>query len=253
MSENGSAYPCSLKSEVLKSNNAAHYERGGAVHMKNLFARIADRYDTMNRIMSLGLDRLWRSSALNGLNPPEKCRILDLACGTGDFTLELAKRWPEAKITGVDLTPEMIDIARRKLSAYGNVSFIVGDAQNLSMLDSREYSLIVCAFGFRNFPNKEKVLSECHRLLAYDGKLVVLELFRPGSRILGLAVNAWLAVISRLFAPGASAEYRYLRKSVSGTVSAEEFVQMAKTVGFSIAHKKILQPAATCISFEPIH
>jgi demethylmenaquinone methyltransferase/2-methoxy-6-polyprenyl-1,4-benzoquinol methylase len=91
--------------------------------MKNLFARIANRYDTMNRIMSLGMDCLWRRSALKHIKLPEGCKILDLACGTGDFTIELARRWPNAEIIGADLTPEMLDIAHEKLSAIQNVTY----------------------------------------------------------------------------------------------------------------------------------
>ena len=218
--------------------------------MKNLFARIADRYDTMNRIMSLGLDRLWRRSALKHIELPEGCKILDLACGTGDFTIELARRWPDAEIIGADLTPEMLDIAREKLSGVRNVTYLTGDAQNLPMLESKGFSLIVCAFGFRNFPDKTKALSECRRLLADGGRLVVLELFRPTSRIIGTLVNAWLAVVSRLFASGASTEYRYLRRSVANTVTAADFITMARDCGFSLSRSSFFLPSATCITLK---
>jgi demethylmenaquinone methyltransferase/2-methoxy-6-polyprenyl-1,4-benzoquinol methylase len=218
--------------------------------MKNLFARIADRYDTMNRIMSLGLDCLWRRSALKYIELPEGCKILDLACGTGDFTIELARRWPNAEIIGVDLTPEMLDIAREKLSAIQNATYITGDAQSLPMLESKQFALIVCAFGFRNFPDKAKALSECHRLLADGGRLVVLELFRPTSRITGMLVNTWLAVVSRLFASDASTEYRYLRRSVANTVTAAEFIATAEDCGFSLCRNSFFPPAATCITFK---
>ena len=218
--------------------------------MKNLFAKIADRYDTMNRIMSLGLDRLWRRSALKRIELSERCKILDLACGTGDFTVELARLWPNAETIGVDLTPRMLDIAREKLSGIPNVTYLTGDAQNLSMLKSDEFSLIVCAFGFRNFPDKAKALSECHRLLAGGGRLVVLELFRPTSRIVGMLVNTWLAVVSRLFASDASTEYRYLRRSVANTVTAAEFIATAEDCGLSLCRNSFFPPAATCITFK---
>ena len=218
--------------------------------MKNLFARIADRYDTMNRIMSLGLDCLWRRSALKYIELPEGCKILDLACGTGDFTIELARRWPNAEITGVDLTSEMLDIARAKLSEAHNVTYLTGDAQNLSMLEPKQFSLVVCAFGFRNFPDKAKALSECHRLLADGGRLVVLELFRPTSRIIGTLVNTWIAVVSRIFASSASTEYRYLRRSVANTVTATDFITMAEGIGFSVCRSSFFLPAATCITLK---
>ena len=200
--------------------------------------------------MSLGLDCLWRRSALKYIELPEGCKILDLACGTGDFTIELARRWPNAEIIGVDLTPEMLDIARVKLSEARNVTYLTGDAQNLSMLEAKQFSLVVCAFGFRNFPNKAKALSECHRLLADGGRLVVLELFRPTSRIIGTLVNTWIAVVSRIFASGASTEYRYLRRSVANTVTATDFITMAEGIGFSVCRSSFFLPAATCITLK---
>jgi ubiquinone/menaquinone biosynthesis methyltransferase len=177
---------------------------------------------------------------------------LDLACGTGDFTIELVRRWPEAGIDGVDLTPEMIDIAHVKLADVKNVNFFQGDAQNLSDLQTNDYSLIVCAFGFRNFPDKRQALSECRRLLADGGMLVVLELFRPKSKILGFIVTVWLTIISRIFASKANKEYQYLRKSVENTVSADEFISMAQENGFTICNKRFLPPAASCLTFKAV-
>lgn len=220
--------------------------------IRRLFAGIAERYDGMNRIMSLGLDCFWRRSAIRRITLPKRCRIMDLACGTGDFTLELARRWPEAGIDGVDLTPEMMDIARVKLAGAKNVKFMQGDAQDLANLQPNGYSLIVCAFGFRNFPDKRKVLSECRRLLADGGRLVVLELFRPESRILGSAVNVWLTIVSRIFASGADREYRYLRRSVEGTVSVDEFISMAEENGFAVRGRRFLPPTASCLTFQAI-
>jgi demethylmenaquinone methyltransferase/2-methoxy-6-polyprenyl-1,4-benzoquinol methylase len=123
-----------------------------------IFAGIARKYDIMNRIMSLGLDLSWRRRALRAIKLPVAARILDLACGTGDFTLELAKRWPDADITGVDITPEMIEIAKPKFANARNVAFSVGNAQELSDAETGSYDLVVCAFGFRNFPDKVKAL-----------------------------------------------------------------------------------------------
>jgi demethylmenaquinone methyltransferase/2-methoxy-6-polyprenyl-1,4-benzoquinol methylase len=144
----------------------------------------------------------------------------------------------------------MIDIARVKLSEARNVTYLTGDAQNLSMLESKQFSLIVCAFGFRNFPDKAKALAECRRLLADGGRLVVLELFRPQSRILGAAVNTWLAVVSRIFASGASTEYRYLRKSIANTATAADFTAMARDCGFTLCRNSFFPPAATCLTLK---
>lgn len=217
--------------------------------MKELFAAIAGRYDAMNRIMSLGTDVLWRRAALRGISLPQGSAVLDLACGTGDFTVELSERWPYSRITGVDLTPQMLDIARLKLAGRRNVTLLQGDAQDLTAIGPGSCSLVVCAFGFRNFPDKAKALSECNRVLVTGGRLVVLELFRPESKILGTIVNAWLSTVSCLFASGARNEYRYLRRSVAGTVSAAQFTETARQAGFTKERKRFILPAVTCITF----
>ncbi len=218
--------------------------------MKRIFANIAARYDRMNRVMSLALDRRWRRAALASATLPPKGSVLDLACGTGDFTAEILRQCPEAAVVGVDLTPEMLDVARAKLDGRGNVRLQAGDAQDLSVFPNAKFGMVVCAFGFRNFPDKAKALAECSRVLAPGGELVVLELFRPASRLVGTAVRAWLALIAFLFARGASAEYAYLRRSMAGTVSVDEFVVLAEQAGFAILHRRTLPPAATALVMQ---
>ena len=215
--------------------------------MKRLFAHIAGRYDQMNRIMSLALDRRWRRLALDTVTLPPKGAVLDLACGTGDFSVEVRHRYPEAEIVGVDLTPEMLEIARTKTARMSSIRFQTGDAQDLTEIPDGTFGLIVCAFGFRNFPDKPRALQTCHRVLATGGELVVLELFRPVSRILGLLVNVWLATIAFLFAHNARTEYAYLRRSVADTVSADEFAALAKEAGFVLLRRRFFLPAATCL------
>ena len=217
--------------------------------MKELFGGIADRYDRMNRIMSLSLDRRWRRMALAPSTIPPGSDVLDLACGTGDFSLEVLNRFPDAKVTGVDIAPEMLAVARRKIHDSANVAFMEGDAQNLVGIPSGRHSLAVCAFGFRNFPDKARALGECHRVLKPGGELVVLELFRPASRVTGALVGAWLAFVSFLFAHGAKKEYAYLRQSIAGTVSADEFIVIAEEAGFTLLRRRNFMPSATCLAF----
>ena len=213
--------------------------------MKTLFTNIAARYDRMNRVMSLALDRRWRRLALDAATLPPPGAVLDLACGTGDLTCEILRRWPDAQITGVDLTPEMLALARIKLGAAKGVRFLTGDAQNLADFPDGAFGLVTCAFGFRNFPDKAKALAACRRVLAPRGELVVLELFHPSSRLLGMLVSGWLAAVARLFAHGAREEYAYLRHSIASTISAETFAALAETAGFIPLCRRFLFPAAT--------
>ncbi len=206
--------------------------------------------------MSLSLDRRWRRKALDAVKLPHsqtqfrELHALDLACGTGDFTVELLKRFPGIKVTGVDLTPEMIDIAKAKTSGIdASVRFAVGDAQNLGFIADGTFDLIVCAFGFRNFPDKAKALAECRRILKPSGKLIVLELFRPRHSTLGIAVNIWLSLIAHVFCGRKTREYAYLRNSIATTVSPDEFAKMAEAVGLSPIERKAFFPSATALVF----
>ncbi len=211
----------------------------------------------MNRIMSLSIDRLWRRKALDAVKLPHsqaqfrELRALDLACGTGDFTVELLKRFPGIKVTGVDLTPEMIDMAKTKTSGIdASVRFVAGDAQDLGFIADDTFDLVVCAFGFRNFPDKAKALAECRRILKPSGKLVVLELFRPSHKALGIVVNVWLSLIAHIFCWRKTREYAYLRHSVATTVSPDEFAKMAEEAGLSPIGRKAFFPSATALAFE---
>jgi len=205
----------------------------------------------MNRVMSLALDRRWRQKVISDLDLPPHANMLDLACGTGDFTVALLRQFPEARVTGVDLTPEMLAIARQKLASSSAVTFCTGDAQDLAAFSDATFDLVVCAFGFRNFPDKEKALAACHRVLKPAGRLVVLELFRPRSRIIGTLVNIWLSLVAFLFAHGARKPYAYLRRSVAETVSADEFVALAARAGFQCDCRRTFFPSATGLSFRP--
>ena len=204
----------------------------------------------MNRMMSLALDRRWRRKVIADLDLPPRANVLDLACGTGDFTVVLLRQFPDARVTGVDITPEMLAIARQKLTGSAGVTFCTGDAQDLAAFSDATFDLVVCAFGFRNFPDKEKALAACHRVLKPAGRLIVLELFRPTSRFVGTLVNIWLSLVAFLFAHGARKAYAYLRRSVAETVSADAFVSLAARVGFRCDRRRTFFPSATGLSFR---
>ena len=158
--------------------------------MRNLFSEIADGYDRMNRLLSLGMDRRWRRLAVAGAMV-RPVRALDIACGTGDFAFELARRFEDAEVLGVDLSPKMLDVARRK-NASPRVVFAEGDAMRLAGISDCSFQLCSCAFGLRNFADRRQALREIARVLAPGGELIVLEFFRPCSSALWLAVSSWI-------------------------------------------------------------
>lgn len=226
--------------------------KNGTSPIREIFARIAGGYDAMNRIMSLSMDRRWRRIAL-GMVQIQVRAALDLACGTGDSTLAILRRFPHIRVAGVDLTPEMMEIAKVKTRKYReSVEFFTADAADLKDFADGDFQLVFCAFGFRNFPDKARALAECRRVLSLGGELVVLELFRPRRCILGGIVSAWIAFCSTLFARGKVKEYAYLRRSMANTLDAGEFARVAEKHGFSLAEEKRLFPSATALRFKAV-
>ena len=216
--------------------------------IRRLFTDIASIYDRMNHVLSLGFDRRWRKLAVAEVEGrPE--RVLDLACGTGDMAFALARRFPDAEILGVDLTPAMLDIARAK-SKLPKIRFVEGDALNLSSLVSgATFALCTCAFGFRNFPDRPKALREVWNVLTPKGELLVLEFFKPRNFLLGLFTSIWLRILAAAFAPGRTSSYRYLRESMQGMVSEDAFVALAKEEGFKLLRRRFFLPCCTCLHF----
>ncbi len=223
--------------------------------VRGTFTRIAGIYDRLNRLMTFGVDVLWRRRALGRL---AKCasasgfaRILDLAAGTADFSIAAARRFPHAIVTGVDFTPAMLERGRAKAERAGlswRIRLEEGDALALRFGDG-EFDTVTCAFGFRNFPDRAAALLEAARVLKPGGRLVVLELFRPKSRILGAFTSRWLAVVSALFAAGSRCAYRYLRASIAAAPTVAGFTSMAEAAGLVCESRAFFAPACTCLVF----
>ena len=228
--------------------------QASAPQMRGMFTRISGMYDRLNRVQSLGLDVLWRRRALARLagEVPSPHRILDLATGTADFAIAAARHFPGAHVTGVDLTPAMLDVGRRKVASAGltdRVSLEVGDACALACADASA-DVAICAFGFRNFPDRALALREVARVLAAAGLLLVLELFRPRCRPLAALTTTWMACVARLFASGAREDYAYLRASIGETCTEAEFGQLATAAGLATVRRFFFLPACSCLIFR---
>ena len=203
--------------------------------IRRLFTDIAGVYDRMNRILSLGLDRTWRRKAAV-LVRDTPLRILDLACGTGDMAFALADRFPSADVVGVDLTPAMLELARRK-NRSPRISFREGDVQ-IPQVALDGFDLVSCAFGFRNFPDKAAALSAALQALKPGGQLLVLEFFRSERAVLSFLTNAWLLLLSAVFARRTASAYAHLRRSMRTTLAAREFVVLAESLGFELVRRE---------------
>lgn len=193
------------------------------------FDKIACSYDRLNRIMSLGLDRRWRKSAVKGLHGS----VLDVACGTGDMASELCSRG--CTVVGVDLSEEMLAIARRKVV---NGKWEIADAENLPFEDG-SFDAVTCAFGVRNFVHLKQGLSEMLRVLKPGGTMVILELatpdcavVKPFYRLYTRHIIPWLG--SRI--AGNRDAYTYLPDSITRFPKGDAFLDIIQHSTFSIQH-----------------
>lgn len=201
-----------------------------------MFDSIAPHYDMLNHLLSLGIDRRWRRRVVGELRPSAPQRILDVATGTGDLAVALAGMSPQVQVTGVDLSEEMIAVARRKVEACGldgRISLESGDAEALPF-DDGAFDAATAAFGVRNFSDIAKGLGEMTRTLRSGGVLAVLELSRPDGKIFGTLFRFYfhriLPAVGGLISRDRAA-YRYLPSSVDEFPAPDRFLAMMTEAG----------------------
>ena len=207
-----------------------------------MFDNIAPTYDKLNHLFSFSIDRLWRSNVVRKVRRMKPERILDLATGTGDLAIKMAKRIPQAKIMGVDLSENMLAIAAEKVRRQGlddHIALYQGDAEELHLTDS-VVDVVTVAFGVRNFANIEKGLSEIMRSLVSGGHIVILEFSTPRNfivrKLYSLYSNHFLKPVGGLVSKDKKA-YDYLPDSIVEFPEPEEFMNMMQKIGFQKCHR----------------
>ena len=195
--------------------------------IKELFDSIAVTYDRANHLLSFNADKSWRRNAVESLpfDPTLPIRVLDLCAGTGDFSLALLERYPNARISAVDFSPPMLKVGRIKAAnRNGSVQFICADALNLPFPDG-SFALLLCGYGFRNLPDREGALDEIRRVLKSGGICLILDFFRPVSfapRLFHATYGKWiLPLIGGLVSKNRGA-YEYLGASIGEFYSLNE-------------------------------
>jgi len=222
-----------------KPNQAAANLGSGA-----MFDAIAPRYDMLNRILSLGMDQGWRRKAVSALELGRNGRVLDLATGTGDLALVIARTYTDAAVVGVDPSRNMLAVGATKVEASelsGRIEFQQGDAQSLSF-DDETFDGVTIAFGIRNVPDRAKALREMARVTRFGGRVVVLELSEPRSGVLGAFARTYVhEIVPRLggFLSGAK-EYRYLQRSIAAFPPADVFAAMMEEAGLTVLETSAL-------------
>ena len=206
--------------------------------IQKMFDGIAPSYDRLNHLMSLNVDRLWRRYALKEIVDGSGQQILDVACGTGDSTIAIAKAAAAgSRIIGADISEGMMALVMEKAAREGvheRIRLEVADGEDLPFAED-SFHRVTCAFGIRNFEHKELGLKEFLRVLKPSGKAVILELSVPGNKVLRrlydlyfLHVLPWVGGILS----GDKAAYKYLPASVHAFPAPDVFCAMMQRAGF---------------------
>ncbi len=205
-----------------------------------MFNNISGRYDFLNHFLSLGIDRSWRRKAVSYLKKSNPKMILDIATGTGDLAIEISHMNPE-KIFGVDISTDMLEIARNKIKKRGLnevIQFLEGDSEQLIFEDNK-FDAVSVAFGVRNFQNLEIGLSEMLRVLKPGGKLMILEFSQPTNPVFKKLYTFYSSAIAPKIGKAVSkdaAAYTYLNESVKAFPYGEEFCKILANVGYKDIH-----------------
>jgi demethylmenaquinone methyltransferase/2-methoxy-6-polyprenyl-1,4-benzoquinol methylase len=206
--------------------------------VQQMFDNIAPTYDKLNHIMSLSVDKLWRRHALKEIVDGTPQRILDVACGTGDSTISIARAAAEGtKVTGADISEGMMALVLEKAGKAGvkdRIDLQVADGEALPYEDGT-FDRVTCAFGIRNFEHKEKGLAEFRRVLKPGGKAVILELSVPQNRVIRWVYDLYFLHILPWVGgsiSGDKAAYKYLPASVHNFPAPNDFCAMMEAAGF---------------------
>lgn len=204
--------------------------------VKGIFSNIADKYDFLNHFLSFGQDIIWRKRAVQSMQFIKTNRCLDVATGTGDIALTIAKHYPAVNVVGIDFSEAMIDIAEKKVTKHNRKDTVIfqwGDAMKINFPDNT-FDVAIIAFGIRNIPDKVKALSEMTRVVIPGGQVMVLEMVSQQNRFFKKIYQYYLCYglpfLASLFSSNKKA-YHYLSSSIIHFPSISEFCEMMEKSG----------------------
>lgn len=202
-----------------------------------MFDNISERYDFLNHLLSLNIDKGWRRKVVKTTASVKPERILDVATGTADLAIALAKAQPK-EITGIDISAGMLSVGQKKIEERKLdhiITLTQADSENLPFEDE-SFDVVTVAFGVRNFENLEKGLSEIKRVLRKDGKLLVLEFSQPSSfpfkQLYKFYFKNILPGLGKMVSKDSSA-YTYLPESVDAFPYGDRFITILTKLGFN--------------------
>jgi demethylmenaquinone methyltransferase/2-methoxy-6-polyprenyl-1,4-benzoquinol methylase len=201
-----------------------------------MFDRIASKYDFLNHLLSMGIDKGWRRKAINTLRPIQPKQILDVATGTGDLAIAALSLEPQ-HITGVDISEGMMAIGRKKLedkNLTDKISLQYGDSESLPF-ESNYFDAITCAYGVRNFEHLENGLRDMNRVMRVGGRIAILEFSKPKKfpvkQLYQFYFRFILPALGKTVSKDATA-YTYLPESVAAFPEGQAFCNILQQCGF---------------------
>ncbi|MCK5731150.1 MAG: bifunctional demethylmenaquinone methyltransferase/2-methoxy-6-polyprenyl-1,4-benzoquinol methylase UbiE [Draconibacterium sp.] len=207
------------------------------VQVEEMFDNISNRYDLLNHLLSVNIDKIWRRNAINKLKQFNPKTILDIATGTGDFAIA-ATKISNVKITGIDISEGMLNVGRSKIERKGLANLISlqkADSENLPF-NNNSFDAAIVGFGVRNFENLEKGLLEILRVLKPGGLFYVLEFSKPKNapfkQFYKFYFTKILPLVGRIVSKDTNA-YTYLPESVNEFPDGERFLTILADVGFT--------------------
>ena len=198
--------------------------------MRAMFSTVAPRYDFITRTFSYGMDRRWKRTGLDRARLPERPVVLDLAAGTGDFSLMVRQRYPGAHAVAVDITEPMLQLARGR----GVQHTVCGDAGLLPFAD-HSFDCVIVGYGLRNFPSLDVAVREIERVTRPGGSLVSLDFFLPANALLRPLYLAYLyaqGAFWGLVLHGRPRVYTYIPDSLRSFVSIDDFSSLLQRTGY---------------------
>ena len=223
-----------MKAEEVKPYDPNDAKTG---QVRDMFDSIAPAYDVMNRMMTFGIDTIWRRKAVDMVGAYKPRRVLDVATGTGDLAFLIENRLKPESLLGIDLSAGMLAVAREKAVERGvadRVSFAVEDCLALSLPDN-SYDAITVAYGVRNFENLAQGFAEMYRVLSPGGVLCVIELSTPEHfpmrQLYKFYTYSIIPLVGRIVSRDKQA-YTYLPRSVAAVAQGEEMLDIFRAAGF---------------------
>lgn len=212
--------------------------------VEEMFDNISGKYDVLNRLLSFKIDVRWRKKLIQRLGDKEAFKLIDIATGTGDLAIEIAKQKPNIQIIGFDLSQKMLEIGKKKIEKAGlsnQIEMMKGDAENMPFEDA-SFDMATVAFGVRNFENLDKGLLEINRVLKPNGLLLILEFSKPKgwfAPIFNFYFKFLLPKIGKLISKDAKA-YSYLYDSAKAFPEGENLKNFILNCNFARVQLKRL-------------